>query len=127
LRPLPEKKPESFRTRVENAAPEAGGAVQDLVGPAEAGLTGDDVDHAAEGVGAVRHRRRPPHDLDALHLRGIEERGVRAVAAHAVHRAAVHQHEHALAGEPANRRALLPGAVLVAVHARERLQHVSEH
>ena len=90
-------------------------------------LARDDVDHAAEGVRSVGDGGRPAHHLDALDLRRVHERGMGPVASRAVHRAAVHHHQHALARKAAHHRALLPGAVLAVVHAGHSVQRIAHH
>ena len=102
----------------------AGAVEQRLV---EALLGRDDVDEAADGVGAVEQRGRPPHDLDPRGTVGVDGDAVVPGLAGEVARAhPVLQDEHAVTVEAADDRAAGAGAEAPAGDARLVLQRVAE-
>ncbi len=88
---------------------------------AEHRAAGDEVEHAADGVGAVEHRRRAAHDLDHLDALDVDQAGDLAevgLAAGVVHPQAVLQEQHPQAALAADHRPRLVGPDAVDVDAR---------
>ena len=70
----------------------------------EAGLPGQDVDDAADGVGAVEDRRGAPEDLDPVDVLGADERGVGPGPAVALETGPVDEIQNPAAGQAAHGR-----------------------
>ena len=86
-------------------------------------LIGDDVDQAADGVGAVEQRRRAAHHLDALGRRRIHRHAVIArLARQVAHPLAVLHHQHPVAVEAADHRPRRPRPERAHADAGFRLQ-----
>jgi hypothetical protein len=85
--------------------------------------TGEDLDHARDGVRAVQHARGAAHDFDALDVVGGQGAEIHRTTG-IVHRDAVDQHFHvlALAAAQKERRVAAERAGAREAHARKRFQ-----